>query len=570
MLTIEKVRIKNFRLFKESEFRLLPTTIIVGKNNSGKSGLLKAINCFFNPEDEMEALKGGHHNHSGNSQISIEIVFKADAKFNKLDSYKRNDRIEVRFTYSKKEDCAVYKIKSGKTWVRLRKSSLRSIHENISFVLIPAYRSEREIQSASKSALKRLLAVNYERNHLKKDFSRIQSKYLEKNANIPHEINRALDLGSEGKVALGWVGDFDPRKQFSQAARLVFSENDNEFPPEHTGSGVQSQILIFLYFLIANKRKSHCVIGVEEPEINLHPQAQRALLASFQALSQKKKGISFVITTHSPTVIDTVPHDNIVRVVKRLNSGRNHADLKQLPENFWTDNGIDKDKKDKFFRYKNSEIFYADHIIVCEGQADAEVIRCLAEKEKIDLLASGVSLLTLDGVRNLNYPFSLIKALDLNHLVVVDKDFFFDYSNGKLSQSRNARFFPLYSSEFRSNCDFILKHFSTVSTEIEALKNFLFANHSRANQMLVKKGIICFKWNLETDLVNGGVARTELLKTFFKGKVPAGDAYKLLLDDRHNAIGEPDRLVRVVSKLDIGNLPNSYKLIKRALRAMVA
>lgn len=54
-MKIQKVKIKNFRTFKKCDCFLLPYTVFVGKNNAGKSNLMKALDVFFNnspcPED---------------------------------------------------------------------------------------------------------------------------------------------------------------------------------------------------------------------------------------------------------------------------------------------------------------------------------------------------------------------------------------------------------------------------------------------------------------------------------------------------------------------------------------
>ena len=47
MLTIKEISITNFRSIQSERFELLPLTILVGKNDVGKSNLLEAIRVLF-------------------------------------------------------------------------------------------------------------------------------------------------------------------------------------------------------------------------------------------------------------------------------------------------------------------------------------------------------------------------------------------------------------------------------------------------------------------------------------------------------------------------------------------
>jgi len=47
MVKIQKIRIKNFRALKEVELQFDQINIFVGKNDAGKSTVLKALNLFL-------------------------------------------------------------------------------------------------------------------------------------------------------------------------------------------------------------------------------------------------------------------------------------------------------------------------------------------------------------------------------------------------------------------------------------------------------------------------------------------------------------------------------------------
>lgn len=55
MITIERVHIKNFRSLVDETIELSDCNFFVGKNDSGKSNVLKALNLFFNERTDFNA-----------------------------------------------------------------------------------------------------------------------------------------------------------------------------------------------------------------------------------------------------------------------------------------------------------------------------------------------------------------------------------------------------------------------------------------------------------------------------------------------------------------------------------
>ena len=54
MITIKRIRIKNFRSLVDETIEFSDVNFFVGKNDCGKSNVLKALNLFFNNQTDLE------------------------------------------------------------------------------------------------------------------------------------------------------------------------------------------------------------------------------------------------------------------------------------------------------------------------------------------------------------------------------------------------------------------------------------------------------------------------------------------------------------------------------------
>ena len=85
--------------------------------------------------------------------------------------------------------------------------------------------------------------------------------------------------------------------------------------------------------------------------------------------------------------------------------------------------------------YRNSDFFFANYIIFAESKNDVEVIKFLAKSKNIDLDLYGISLINIDGIKNLPYPFHVVRNLNLPYTIILDKDYFIPYLNDELDSS---------------------------------------------------------------------------------------------------------------------------------------
>ena len=125
-MSIKKIGIKNFRVFKEeTSFHLKPITILTGTNNSGKSSFLKLLNLLQQSVKDLNSLntlnfeKGNHNLGAFKNSISwgsenedMSIVFDFP-----LDFFDEDFKLEI--IYHKMGENGY--IKSFKIYNRYRK-----------------------------------------------------------------------------------------------------------------------------------------------------------------------------------------------------------------------------------------------------------------------------------------------------------------------------------------------------------------------------------------------------------------------------------------------------------------
>ena len=567
-MKVDRLRIKNFRSIKSAEILIGSIVGIVGKNNSGKSAILRGLNCFFNPDEEKTYFDSGKHEHKPGAIPNIEILLSGFASNDQFPHSARTGKVWVRFRWKKGKPEYTYAYTKTSEYSELSKAHLKELKSSLHFQLIPAARDYRNIQKLETSLLKLIFekflakrkrdtvspkikgATGQIRKILKEIESKIKGNYFNEEG-----LGFELSYDHSDENTLKFISDF----------KLKILEETISFDPEECGTGIQSLLIIALYKYLADLSHVSYLIGIEEPEENLHPQAQRNLIEELKSLAKVKK-ISILATTHSPHIIDGLDHIDVVLCHKSYDRGRPLTFVKQLPGNYWKRNSLNKIKNKLFFKYKNSDFFFADKIIICEGKTDSEVILKLAADNDLNLTKNGISILTLEGVNNLNYPYSLVKDLAMEYLIIVDKDFFLPYKNDSLDKSRDGKGFPLYKYEFKSKNEGLIKRLIPSPIDRRLLLTNFQNNNTEALKLLIKDNIICFWWSLEVDLCTS--PRT--LKEF--GKILNLDPDK---DDlckdiiKNRAIKKFQKIEEVLNKIKPRNYPSSYKWIRKQLKSWV-
>lgn len=154
----------------------------------------------------------------------------------------------------------------------------------------------------------------------------------------------------------------------------------------------------------------------EEPELYLHPQAQRSLYDSFVSLSES--GSQVILCTHSSGLIDVERYKSIYIVTKENESIG--SKIRQCVDDLFEGD----DKKDFNLSYwinpERGELFFAKKVILLEGATDKTVIPVIAKN--LGVFRYDYTLIDCGSKDNIPLYLRLLNKFSIPYKAVYDKD----------------------------------------------------------------------------------------------------------------------------------------------------
>jgi CRISPR-associated exonuclease Cas4 len=158
----------------------------------------------------------------------------------------------------------------------------------------------------------------------------------------------------------------------------------------------------------------------EEPELYLHPHAEKELYSSLKELSISDKN-QVILTTHSASFIDIENYKSIAIVKKEnLETG---TKILQCSSDLFENNLKDKKRFNLIYwiNTERSEIFFAKKVILLEGQTDKVVIPYIAKE--LNIFKYEYSLIDCAGKGSIPLYITLLNNFKIPYMVVYDQDF---------------------------------------------------------------------------------------------------------------------------------------------------
>ena len=544
-MLIHEVHVKNFRSILDESLPCDSLTALVGRNGSGKSSFLSAIELFYEPSANVTA--EDFYSEDVTQDIEIEVTFaglSAEAKA-LFSAYIDNDVLTVARIFSSADgkksgtyhglrlqnpEFALVRNAGNATSIRnqyteVRKeekySSLPSVTSaanvllalaewennnpaecsrlrddgqffgftqvgqgylgrHTKFIRVPAVRDAQEDATEKRGSCVTEIMDLVVRSVLAKrqdlaDFKeRTQTEYraiidpekLTELKSLQNDLSHTLRFyAPDASVLMNWSEIADIAVPLPQA-QIKLQEDGFESAVERTGHGLQRAFIVtMLQHLVAARlvdilpaagtltndesreteenQLPSLVLAIEEPELYQHPSRQRHLASVLLELASGTipgvaENTQVVYTTHSPLfvgldrfpqirVLRRIPNEDGKAKVTRLKT----ADMEAVAEELWKAHGAQgakytaetlRPRLQALMTPWMNEGFFADTVVLVEGEDDRAAILGMAKFMGYDFDSSGITVVPCFGKTNLDRPLVIFRQLDIPVYVIWDGD----------------------------------------------------------------------------------------------------------------------------------------------------
>lgn len=464
-MRISRVRIENFRNFRQLDVKLGEHGVVVGENKVGKSNFLRALRMVLDPSlpDSARLLRpedfwdGIPRPIPRKTKILVSIDLQGfddnDQQLASLaDFLVQAEPMVARLTYefrrgqgrnAKDFEFVVYggdREQARLTW---------DVRRRLAMDLVPALRdAEGDLASWRRSPLRPLLSkmadgiTAEEKEGIAAEVEAATQSIL--------ALQEVKDLGdlvtNTLRILVGGAQAADVQLGLAptDADRLLRSLRvliDGGLRGVGDASlGVANTLYLTLKLLETQQLardavRDHTFLAIEEPEAHLHPHVQRSVFSSIlgkrshlpSKATDPSVSRTVILTTHSPHIASVAPLRSLVllRSTTTGSVGVSAADIK-----------LSKSEEEDLERYLDvtrAEMLFARGVLLVEGDAEVFVVPRLAEFVGLDLDALGITICSVGGT-NFTPHVKLLRALAIPFAVVTDLDL--EEDGGNLGEGR--------------------------------------------------------------------------------------------------------------------------------------
>jgi predicted ATPase len=300
---VNEISFKNFKLFKEKQTLLLrPITILIGKNNTGKSTITKlptliagSLNGNFSAPINLE-----------NGGVRVGLSYE-DLFYNReivgdtllFGMKNKDEELEVLISGDRKYNLNIskYTLNNAEINVKLRKfngflldnARFKSLHLNFDY--INSFREVPKPQFHDISGEYSKIGTMGENAH------KLLAQYHKNDDPILNNIKKWFKENFEG-----WGIEVKDISGSISAYEIVLSTSKiNQINIVNTGSGIQQSLPLIVRSFMPVQEET--LIIIEEPETHLHPAAHGNLAQRFAESYLEDNKRHYLIETHSQNFV---------------------------------------------------------------------------------------------------------------------------------------------------------------------------------------------------------------------------------------------------------------------------
>ena len=409
-------------------------TVLVGKNNEGKSNILRALTLAMDimkiyskdPRSLQIAVRPYLKNHyswekdypislqekNPNGWSSIDLNFELDEQdilaIRSMTGIRLSGCIPVRVS----TNGAAAKIDIPKRGTAAfadadnKKKIIEYVCFKIDFNFIPAVRTEydalRVVDSLIEKSLE-TLDTNPDYINAMNKIEELQQGILD---GISNQIIAPLQefLPTVRNVQIHIQNE---RRRIAMRRNTeIIIDDGTPTPIQQKGDGIKSLTALAILNIPARVDRVS-VVAIEEPESHLHPESARQLYDTIMSLSQTHQ---IVLTTHSPLFVNrTNLKENII-----VNDGK-ATPVKKI-----------KEIRDVLGIHISDNLTNAEHVLIVEGEDDKIALEKLLPSMSTKIkraIQNGTFIIDyIGGAGNLPYKLSFYRNLQCKYHVLLDND----------------------------------------------------------------------------------------------------------------------------------------------------
>jgi putative ATP-dependent endonuclease of OLD family len=443
-MKLVSITVKNYRsITKAHKLQLGSSTVLIGRNNEGKSNILRALvaalsflrlgrhadihrgaarQLYIVPVYERQRLYNWENDFpialqktqpDGKSEVTLEF----ELEFSELQLFKRrvgsnlNTNLPVKMMLGR-QDFAVTIVKQGPGGKGLTSKApliAEFIRDRLNFQYIPAVRTARSAHEVVDDMLAAALAPLESDSRYKgalRTIADLQKPVLEAmSQSIKNTLVQFLPAIKHVKVQIA----SEQRNRALRTSSEIVIDDGTATPLKHKGDGVQSLAAIALMRHAASVQSTgkNTIVALEEPESHLHPNAIHELRGVLQDLAKTQQ---IVVTTHCPLFVDrTQISANIIVGDNKARSARSIMEIRDMLGVRAADN-----------------LRHAELVLVVEGAEDVTVLSALLPTYSDSIgqaLQQGSLVISpLDGAGNLPYKLRILRDSLCDYHCYLDHD----------------------------------------------------------------------------------------------------------------------------------------------------
>ena len=421
-MKLSRLKIENHSRIADLAIEVRDHLVLVGANDVGKSSILRCIQLALGATTaQLYAQISAEDFRAADAEVVIEAEL---IDFNDEDRAAYPDEINVDATtgvtsltirltamIDENETINIDRIAVG---AGTRRQLSRQQLDQIGWRFLSATSQSRELRDDRRSALTDLLAaveLGAEKATFDEAVERLatvlsESTVMEEvRGDLAAQLSKALP-NAVGTGDLAFVPGSAADQDVLSGVRLQVQKDGSLRDLTAQSDGTRALYAIALYDLTSSGAN---VVGIDEPEIHLHPTSQRSLARLLKASPNQK-----IIATHSPDVVGAFDPDSIAVV-------RSGGKVVQPKAGFLTQ---DERLTVRWWVRDRLEPLTARRVIAVEGLSDRVVVERAAELTGRTLDRLGVSLMETGGAGDMGAIDTLFgpSGFDVPLSMLIDVD----------------------------------------------------------------------------------------------------------------------------------------------------